>query len=524
MDEQAIFHFDIKETVYFKEGSQVSELRNIELTPDVSIGETGDYVAIKGVLHLHGTYCPITNDLHPVDVSVPEVEGKRYVEEVRQASTDEATFSHTFPIEVAVPEERITTIEDVSVGVETFNYEMATNDKLSISSTVHITGILTEEPTRDTVNDEIEEDYAQEHSEELAVFHSEAYHENREMAIPYREENSLIDEEIDRTDSGDSFTFNMSYESEKPAQFSTVEELYELEKEEERARAEAPNFQIQSQEETSETPDIEDSINVEAINMDAENDEEDVNAEIDSTTSLSERLVTAKGEDDFNEDIEELRKQVNIGDTLHSNLHDAEKHMNEEQRKDPEIADESLEESAEITEAIDNDVQDELVTTTDVRNANEAGQESEQKKLGIAQSPSRVEVETTDAEDEIAEQKEEEKPKKRTTTLENVLAKKSAKEKVKREQLTDEQDEVDGIEEFDEETDQVTIPYNDLAAMFSNQEEESYSSLRLYIVQERDTIETIAERYEIPASRILQSNRLLTEDLGEGQLIYIPYK
>ncbi|WLV23695.1 LysM peptidoglycan-binding domain-containing protein [Aciduricibacillus chroicocephali] len=61
-----------------------------------------------------------------------------------------------------------------------------------------------------------------------------------------------------------------------------------------------------------------------------------------------------------------------------------------------------------------------------------------------------------------------------------------------------------------------------LTDLFGRDNEEGFTRMRLYIVQEKDTIESIAERYEIPVSRLLQHNRLDNENLGAGQLIYIP--
>lgn len=496
-DEQAIFRFDIRETVYFQEGSQVSELRNIELTPDVSIRETGDYVAIKGTLNLQGTYRPIESHLHEADVSVPEVETRRYVEEVRQLSADESSFGHKFPIEVAVPEERITSIDDVSVGVETFDYEIAANDKLSITSTIHITGILTEEQNRDA-SEQTAQNEQDEEAHELANEH--AIDEQNEAVRNYREEDSLVGDEHDQSDSGDSFTFNMSYDTEGPVQLSPIEELYELEKEEEKARAEAPNVQIQSQGTSEESSLSNDGVD--------ENETEEV---VDARHSVDLEEV-AQETSPTNETDETAREQDFVASEDERSLSGLEEY-------------ETVETHNVDNEFIEPDVHEELVTTTDSRHEYSA-EEADDLVLerSVNEEDENLEHEEVRAEnEESSEDEKSSKRKKRTTTLANVLAKKSAKEKAKREeeQQTSEEDLEETAEGAVEEQD--TIPYNDLAAMFSNEVEESYSSVRLYIVQERDTLETIAGRYEIPVSRILQYNRLISEDLGAGQLIYIPY-
>nr|WP_239565326.1 LysM peptidoglycan-binding domain-containing protein [Brevibacillus fulvus] len=46
--------------------------------------------------------------------------------------------------------------------------------------------------------------------------------------------------------------------------------------------------------------------------------------------------------------------------------------------------------------------------------------------------------------------------------------------------------------------------------------------MRLCIVQRNETLETIASRYALPVSKILEVNRLASDRLEEGQILYIP--
>ncbi|HLR52824.1 MAG TPA: stage VI sporulation protein D [Candidatus Avamphibacillus sp.] len=62
-----------------------------------------------------------------------------------------------------------------------------------------------------------------------------------------------------------------------------------------------------------------------------------------------------------------------------------------------------------------------------------------------------------------------------------------------------------------------------LTGMF-RAEEETYTQMRLYIVQEKDTLESIAERYDTTSMHITNKNGLTEDDVSEGQLLYIPYK
>lgn len=64
-----------------------------------------------------------------------------------------------------------------------------------------------------------------------------------------------------------------------------------------------------------------------------------------------------------------------------------------------------------------------------------------------------------------------------------------------------------------------------LADMFRESEEDvEFTKVRICIVQENDTLEAIADRYEIPKLQLLKQNRLDGDDLSEGQLLSIPVR
>lgn len=62
-----------------------------------------------------------------------------------------------------------------------------------------------------------------------------------------------------------------------------------------------------------------------------------------------------------------------------------------------------------------------------------------------------------------------------------------------------------------------------LADMFRGGEEQ-YAKVRLCIVQEKDTLESLAKRYETTTLHIRNQNQLEDDDITEGQLLYIPVK
>ncbi|WP_232695622.1 LysM peptidoglycan-binding domain-containing protein [Brevibacillus daliensis] len=57
---------------------------------------------------------------------------------------------------------------------------------------------------------------------------------------------------------------------------------------------------------------------------------------------------------------------------------------------------------------------------------------------------------------------------------------------------------------------------------FTQGREEKYSKLKMCIIQRNDTLETIAQRYDVSISRLREANKLTGERIEEGQIIYIP--
>lgn len=53
-------------------------------------------------------------------------------------------------------------------------------------------------------------------------------------------------------------------------------------------------------------------------------------------------------------------------------------------------------------------------------------------------------------------------------------------------------------------------------------EEEDFSRLKICIIQRGESLDTIADRYELPLTQLVRVNRLENEEVEEGQILYIP--
>ncbi|MGV3487942.1 MAG: stage VI sporulation protein D [Tuberibacillus sp.] len=60
-----------------------------------------------------------------------------------------------------------------------------------------------------------------------------------------------------------------------------------------------------------------------------------------------------------------------------------------------------------------------------------------------------------------------------------------------------------------------------LTKMLTNAEDQ-FTRIKAYIVQDGDSLEKLSDRYEVPVTTILRRNRLDSDAISEGQVLYIP--
>jgi len=137
------FRFELNESIYFEKGQEVAEMKGISLDPDITIEPYNDYISIRGVIELQGEYVKKESEvLHAEDViDLDNFESKHYVERVVDLEEGDAKFTHRFPVEISVPTYRVTDLNDVTVYIESFDYELPEESQLKMYSTIEIHGI-----------------------------------------------------------------------------------------------------------------------------------------------------------------------------------------------------------------------------------------------------------------------------------------------------------------------------------------------------------------------------------------------
>lgn len=169
-DDQNVFSFHLNESLWFKRGQEVDEFMGISLEPDIAIQENDDTVSIRGVIELAGEYfqSDTTEDEQEEEsqiLSLRDHASKRTIENIDTHQDGVSEFYHRFPVEISIPKHRIQTLEDVTVSIDSFDYELPEQGHLKLNATVAIHGVqeeVAEEAFREEgedASDELEQSF-----------------------------------------------------------------------------------------------------------------------------------------------------------------------------------------------------------------------------------------------------------------------------------------------------------------------------------------------------------------------------
>lgn len=137
-ENQSCLRFSLEETLWFRKGQEVEELVSISLDPDITIQESDQYVTIRGSLELSGEYKSYDGSQESGE------DGKvsqKFVERVADLEEGNCEFSHRFPVDITIPNNRIQSIYDIDVLVESFDYSFPERSCLKLSAELTISGL-----------------------------------------------------------------------------------------------------------------------------------------------------------------------------------------------------------------------------------------------------------------------------------------------------------------------------------------------------------------------------------------------
>lgn len=163
-DNLSCLRFSIEESIWFQRGQEVSELLSISLDPDISIQEDEQYVSIRGALILTGEYNAVQRENE--EQSLREYTNGKQVHEVLLREDGLSEFQHQFPLDITIPKNRIQNLEDVYVSIDMFDYDFHSENNLSLTADLSITGLYGEQQSVARVEDEAQEETIEVQKEE----------------------------------------------------------------------------------------------------------------------------------------------------------------------------------------------------------------------------------------------------------------------------------------------------------------------------------------------------------------------
>jgi stage VI sporulation protein D len=164
----------LEEALWFRKGQEVEELVSISLDPDITIQENDQYVTIRGSLVLTGEYK--SHDAEHTSEEEGE-KSQKFVESVEEREEGNCDFSHRFPVDITIPNNRIQSIYDIDVLVDSFDYSLPERSCLKLSAELTISGLYGAEQQEEILELEVLHRSEDEYSEEEPYADQESYNE-----------------------------------------------------------------------------------------------------------------------------------------------------------------------------------------------------------------------------------------------------------------------------------------------------------------------------------------------------------
>ncbi len=410
-DQQSCLRFSVEESIWFQKGQEVSELISIALDPDIQIYEQDQYVSIRGALLLTGEY-HVNAEADDEEEYQPQA---RVVQEVEQREDGVCVLNHRFPVDITIPLNRIQSLDDIYVAIESFDYSVPTRGCLQLDAELSISGIYGHQQSAPAWEEE------QDSPEESFEYEVEP---NRDHEEAYASQNQAP-----------------QYEQEAPAP---------------------------AQPQAAETEEEEEVFEYEPMYRSANSDNE-----------YEEDTYQYYTEDDEEEE-EEILNQDEIDRNMQYNYDDDGEYapFEVEARKAPAVEEEAPYNPADYI--YQNNAEDAYAPLHSLHAGNHHQNEKEAS---------------------------------------NVV---SFFDKRKGQQAVADPQQYDHEDYSDEPRDENDLS---LTKIFADEGGEDFTKLKICIVQQGESMDHIAERYDVSIQQLIRVNRLSTDDhINEGQLLYIPVK
>lgn len=465
--------FDIYERIDLAEGAEgIQDLEEVELTPHIQLTTTDTQAVLHGNIMLTGVY---TGD----------------------QSRHNHPLEHAIPVEITLPLKRIPNLEKISVEIDNFDIDVLSKRRLSVSGVLSLEGIQTDQP------------------------------EAKEQAFTRKNEPPKASEPL----------LSELARKDKVKQHQIKSDIADIRKTEEPQAKQASWVNSLQEGPSTSIPHAEQHL--EPTAKQAVQGMRTSNKEEQQTPMASDRQVEQQIEEkqlrDAASDASEVVQPEEL--SIQASSSPAEPSSSEKHEEPIER------ESASSAQLID-DLADEPSAEQEVSTLDQIEQLDEQMALASStldgfDAGSLNDVAAEDAFDDsdsksenikiaFSSQKNIDDTPVHAEALQQITMQRDGEPAVQNEALDTVSDiSAEGSNMEDNETDERTVPNTEWMSFLLNRErteERLFSKVRMCIVQKEDTLETIAERYELNPREIILYNRLSEQELNAGQVVYIPSK
>lgn len=479
-ENQSFLRFSLEESVWFQKGQEIEELYSLSLEPNVTIQESDQYVVIRGSLDLSGEYKE-TEEAGESDLGYSQPYYPETIHSVDQREDGLSEFIHRIPVDITIPNNRIQSLDHIDVNIHAFDYFMPEKNCLKLEAELLISGIeesrresKPEEPRDYLHSDEYEEEeHGRDESnstweETVEVeFEDESYSSSENVEIP-PEPVSFYREPEEMTNKPEEIEYSSEEKEPEPAFF-----YRELEEAANEAEAIDDSLEENEPEPVSFYRELEEAANTAA---EMESSVEGIETEL---VPLSREIKVEKEDEDelFTPFVVEARKLPDIEEAEASRPIYANK-TEKIQAVDLPI----LEQKSEVplNRKVENHVPHSEIVTENV---------SENSLLEKEYAPLL----------DFVRRKEEKTMKEEPSEREKVASVDSAQKEA------------------------TSDDHLSLTSFLGRKQEEELIGIKVCIVQQGETLDSLAERYEVSVQSLLNSNELEpSQDIYEGQVLYVP--
>ncbi|MGK5509559.1 LysM peptidoglycan-binding domain-containing protein [Brevibacillus formosus] len=492
--------FAIKETIFLSsDRAGIGELQELELVPDVEVLENDSYISITGCLQLVGKYEPIREAAEATGG-----EGESLVEAMtftpfRQEASDQAFYGweeqigHRIPLNITIPLDRITEIGDIYAIVDSFDYKLESPHQMLIDADLKILGIVLGDRAEKAEQIETQAASPGEGAWEYTFAAGDDGQDFTEQTSldDIDQKLSALEEELERQ------ALPASYEStESPSMFDTP--------------AIAQSNEDEYYEQYGDVLEVTQSDPAESweaapISYDFDSQQ---SASYDSSDSYSEKTVLA----DEQEQMREIAEKEQGHEEPILAIHDQQAIAYQQVSNEPTGS--SVE--AEPQEAVQEVVQEAVQEAVEASVVSEPEPEQEAEPV-VAQPEAAAE----DVEVRVAISG---KPSQEERSNVNITSIFSQASRAKQEAMAMEAESSSSSSRHGSaaNANPSTMEAMQNLTSFVRKKEERSSQLKMCIIQRDETLEHISQRYSLPVSKIMEVNRLASEQLVAGQILYIP--